>query len=257
MEKEFLKSFKFCDVSFSYVKSEIITEREMHDYHELLFYIDGAASLLTENYTKELKAPSLIFIPKGKYHFFSPKIPENFTRLKISFENAEIEKSLPEDFFKEIKIAEDFETASIALLLEAEKRFKKEALSECDKIYIYGAFLSVISSFSEMNTKAPERRISRIVSDAIDFIEKNLKDELSLEAISKNIGISPSLLSHTFKREMGITPHSYVSQKRLFYAKALLNEGERPTDIFSLCGYRDYSSFYKAYTKAFKKRPRD
>ena len=42
----------------------------------------------------------------------------------------------------------------------------------------------------------------------------------------------------------------------MIYAKRLLDEGKKPTDIYSACGYSDYSTFYKAYTKRFRESPR-
>ena len=255
MEKEIVKDLEFCDVKFQFAKSAAIIEREIHDYHELLFYIDGEAGFRTEKFNKALKPKTLIFIPKGKYHLFTPKLPQKFTRLKISFRDGNITKRLPNDLFKEIKISEELGDTDSALLLKASELLKNE--NEADALYLYGAFLTVLSSFSKMNYSAPERKISTVVSEALEFIGNNLEKELSIKTISKELGVSSSLLSHEFKREIGITPHSYVTQKRLLLAKNLLKSGKKPSDVFSLCGYRDYSSFYKAYTKAFAKRPKD
>ena len=42
----------------------------------------------------------------------------------------------------------------------------------------------------------------------------------------------------------------------MIYAKRLLDEGKKPTDVYSLCGYSDYSTFFKAYTKRFGQSPK-
>lgn len=255
MEKEIVKDLEFCNVKFQFAKSATITEREIHDYHELLFYIDGEADFRTEKFNKALTAGTLIFIPKGKYHLFTPKAPEKFTRLKTSFRDGDITEKLPNDLFEEIKISEKLDITDSSLLLKATELLKNE--TEANALYLYGAFLTVISSFSKTNCSAPERKISTVVSEALEFIGNNLEKELSITNISRALGVSSSLLSHEFKREIGITPHSYITQKRLMLAKNLLSQGSKPTDVFLICGYRDYSSFYKAYTKAFNKRPKD
>ena len=257
MEKKIAHKIEFNGVEFYYSKSRAIAEREIHDYHELLFYINGDATFRTENYSKKLKNYTLIFIPKGKYHLFSPSDTEKFTRLKISFSNEQIEKYLPETFFNQVKLADDFGETNLNLLLNAVSVIKADPLESHNEMFLYGTFLAVLTDFCKLNTAQPERKTSSIVSGCIDFIEDNLENDLSIDAMSKALNFSPSALSHSFKREMGISLHSFVTQKRLVYAKTLLNSGEKPTDVFSRCGYKDYSSFYKAYLKTFKKRPKD
>ena len=39
-------------------------------------------------------------------------------------------------------------------------------------------------------------------------------------------------------------------------ARELLRQGQKPTDICSACGYRDYTTFYRAYTSYFGHSPR-
>ena len=155
------------------------------------------------------------------------------------------------------KISESLDEITLSLLYEALKLLQNEPYENGAAAYIYGAFLAVLASFSKLDTSQGGRKISLPVAETLEYIENNIESSLSIKSISKALGISPSLLSHEFKREMGITPHSYVMQKRLLLAKNLLKSGKKPCDVFSLCGYADYSSFYKAYTKAFGKRPKD
>ena len=41
----------------------------------------------------------------------------------------------------------------------------------------------------------------------------------------------------------------------MVYAKQLLEEGKKPTEISAMCGYSDYSTFYKAFVKRFSSPP--
>ena len=123
---------------------------------------------------------------------------------------------------------------------------------------LFGSFLNVLSEFAiAEDTNAYSVKPNGIVSSCIEYIENNLSGDLSIENISANINFSPSSVAHTFKKEIGISIHKYVTQKRLFYAQTLLNDRTPPTETYALCGYSNYSSFYKAYVKAFGKRPKD
>ena len=48
----------------------------------------------------------------------------------------------------------------------------------------------------------------------------------------------------------------YLNEVRLNNAKILLAKGNDATDVYTLCGFKDYSVFYKAYTKYFGKSPK-
>jgi len=242
-------------VDFHYSKSKIITEREIHDYHEFLFYIDGNATFRTETYRKKLSNFTLIFIPKGKYHIFTPENPESFTRLKISFKDGDITANLPEDFLLDVKLISNLEPFVLSLF-EDIISVLKNGVDQTDGLRIYGNFLTALSSFAKINCATYGKNYSPVVHDCFEYIENNLSTDLTIQNLSKVLGCSASALSHAFKNQTGISLHGYISQKRLALAKTLLDKGEKPTEIYLKCGYKDYSSFYKAYVKAFSVNPK-
>ena len=73
--------------------------------------------------------------------------------------------------------------------------------------------------------------------------------------MAEQVHISASGITHRFKKEFGIPIHKYIMQKRLIYAKRLVEEGKQLTKIYSDVGFKDYSSFYKAYMNYFGYAP--
>ena len=59
-----------------------------------------------------------------------------------------------------------------------------------------------------------------------------------------------------FKQETGYTIGNYISSKRLLLAKELILSGMPATQACFDCGYKDYSTFSRAYKKNFGKSPR-
>ncbi|MBR2181446.1 MAG: AraC family transcriptional regulator [Oscillospiraceae bacterium] len=45
--------------------------------------------------------------------------------------------------------------------------------------------------------------------------------------------------------------YRYITEKRLIYAHNLITNNNPPTKIYLDCGYRDYTSFYRAFVKMF------
>ena len=58
-----------------------------------------------------------------------------------------------------------------------------------------------------------------------------------------------------FKNQIGSSIHSYVIQKRLILAKSLISDGFSMSTVCSKCGFNDYSSFVRAFKKAYGVSP--
>ena len=94
-------------------------------------------------------------------------------------------------------------------------------------------------------------KINEEIVKVIAYISEHLSSNLNVKLLAKTANVSPSFLTHKFPKEVGIPLHRYIVQKRMVYAKERIDLGERPSKIYVDCGYRDYSSFYKAYLNFF------
>ena len=89
----------------------------------------------------------------------------------------------------------------------------------------------------------------------IRHVNRNLTGHLTLEDICEKYYISRSQLCRLFKKATGTTLWNYVTVKRLALARELLAKGGQPTHIYTRCGFADYSTFYRAYVKAYGAAP--
>ena len=80
---------------------------------------------------------------------------------------------------------------------------------------------------------------------------------LSLDHLSERFFISKSHLNRMFKKATGTTAWDYIVVKRLLMARSLLSEGMVPTDVYLKCGFRDYTTFFRAYKKHFGSTPKE
>jgi AraC family transcriptional regulator len=76
----------------------------------------------------------------------------------------------------------------------------------------------------------------------IEFIEANLDQPLTLDAMAVQIGISPLYLARAFKAAVGQSPHQYVLARRIERAKELLRNTEMPIiDVALSVGFSSQS----------------
>lgn len=96
---------------------------------------------------------------------------------------------------------------------------------------------------------------------ATDFINKNLRDDLSLGKISEALCMSPYHFAHVFKQTTGLAPHRYVIECRMEKAKSLLRDTNLPVnEIAQMVGYSSqshFSSVFRQFTGQSPLRYRD
>ena len=91
----------------------------------------------------------------------------------------------------------------------------------------------------------------------MQYIDLNLEQELSIKALCEEFYISSAQLGRIVKKVSGMSVGQYITAKRLNKARLLIREGQKPTHICFACGYPNYASFYRAYTKFFAMTPKN
>ena len=92
---------------------------------------------------------------------------------------------------------------------------------------------------------------SQIVTKALQYINKNYKEKLSLKDIEANLHVNSSYFSTLFKQEMGITFTDYLNSLKIEHACQLLEHSNLSIiDVSLSTGFDDQSYFTKVFKKA-------
>ncbi|SFJ07071.1 AraC family transcriptional regulator [Terrisporobacter glycolicus] len=92
---------------------------------------------------------------------------------------------------------------------------------------------------------------SNVISQCIEFIEENIKSDLTPELIANKCGYSTFHFCRIFNIHQGITLMEYVKKRRISLAAAKLFEGNRIIDIAIEYGYDTHNGFSKAFKKEY------
>ena len=95
-----------------------------------------------------------------------------------------------------------------------------------------------------------------LIEQAMAYIEANLSQKITLEDVARHLYVSKSTVSQTFRSKMGVSFHRCVTQRRLIAAKAMIARGAVLEDVSTALGFRDYSSFYRAFRQEYGISPR-
>lgn len=91
---------------------------------------------------------------------------------------------------------------------------------------------------------------------AINYIEKNLCNEIGLNEVAKNSAMSIRSFQNYFWIVTGIQYKKYLVQRRLETSLLLLKKSTKSIDVISrIVGYNDHSSFSRAFRREYKCSP--
>jgi AraC family transcriptional regulator len=101
--------------------------------------------------------------------------------------------------------------------------------------------------------KLPPHKLRR----AIEYIDENLRNRLSLSALADAVALSPGHFAHAFREATGVAPHRYVLERRVERAKELLRHSDLPiTEIADRVGCSSHSHFSVLFHRVTGLTPR-
>ena len=71
----------------------------------------------------------------------------------------------------------------------------------------------------------------KAINDAIEFMEKNLTEKITLVEVADSVNISAFHFHHAFTIMTGITPAEYIRNRRLSLAGAEIAKGDKIIDV--------------------------
>lgn len=91
----------------------------------------------------------------------------------------------------------------------------------------------------------------RMIQNVLDYIDDNIKSEISNDDLCSIAGYSHIHLVRLFKQYLSATPNEYILKRRLLYAVYEMNSDLSKTDIAFEFGFNTYAGFYKAFMREF------
>ena len=244
-----------------------------HNYYELYFFIKGNVLIDISGNTLPLKSGDVVIIPPKTKHRLtvqSQTMPYQRFILWISEEFYSQLLTISPDFGYLFHIPEhtqnyiyhfdiiSFNTIQVKIIELLEEmqafRFGNDAL-------ISSCINSLIMTISRMIYESENQVITKenpsLYQNILKYIETHINEDISLDSIANSFYVSKYHIAHTFKNQMGLSIHQYALKKRLSLCKAAIASGSNISTAFLECGFRDYSSFYRAFKKEFGISPKE
>lgn len=237
--------------------------KHQHMNYEIIFVIKGSELVSINDEPFLCKANELFIVEPGSFH--EEKLlthPLEFFCLGFSYKD-----QLGKDIYlfkkgtasKEKHILNcSKDIKHIFLSIYKEVLNKKYRYVETVESLIIQLINNILREFKTPILSADETldEKTRLIERIKMYITGDITRNLSLESIAKEHYISPSYLSHNFKRITGLSPISYIVHTRIEAAKKLLLlEGSSVKDVSAKVGFQDPYYFSKMFKKITGKSP--
>lgn len=244
-----------------------------HDFHKILILLSGDVTYCIEGRTYDLTPGDIVLVNAGEVH--KPVIHSDapYERIIIYISPDFLGEYQEKDNDLSLCLRQALAEQSHVLRLHASRSGKLgAAIRELDKSLkdndyanaLYHRIL-FLEFMIQLNRAALHNHIEFIGDSAsnekilsiLSYLNEHLTEDISIDELSSRFFLSRYYLMHTFKEQTGYTIGNYLSTKRLFLARELIAEGTPITDVCYACGFKNYSTFSRAYKKSFGESPRD
>ncbi len=129
------------------------------------------------------------------------------------------------------------------------------------ELYIYGRVMQIISELVKYtqfsgNICAHNSENDTVTADALDFIEQNFRENISLDDVAGAVNLSPVYFHNKFLKATGKTLHKYIIERRIKEAKKyLLTTNMSLTDISFESGFASQSYFNYVFKREVGSTP--
>ena len=242
-----------------------------HDNYEILYIKKGESRFYVDEKIYDVKSGDILLITPNTLHKLEMNDDNENERIIISFSERWLDKLSTantsfSDLFTRIE-----ETKNYLTRLSDESKVKIEfhlnKLLKYQFSDVYGEDLLFNANFAMMlieiyhiinNQEVTEYVYeNKLVTKCIDYVMNNLSKDISIEDVARITNVSASTISHTFKNTTGTSLHRYIIKKRLIEAKKLIRNNVDFINIYSMCGFNDYSSFFRTFKKEYGITPKE
>ncbi|MGH2574675.1 MAG: helix-turn-helix transcriptional regulator [Ignavibacteria bacterium] len=181
----------------------------------------------------------------------------------ILIDYPEIREKSPVNFFEKLYQYNSFIISHLYNLrsLIKSSSYDYNAINESLYLILEAMFSEQIHSFEEAVSLNAKRRSTKLelykrLTFAKDYIYSNYYEKIELKDLAKISCLSPYHLLRKFKSQFGITPHQYLTMRRIEAAKKMLNNTNKSiTEICLSVGFESLSSFGDLFKKYYSLSP--
>lgn len=241
-----------------------------HTDHEIIFVTEGAVKIIINGKAIVASKGDMVFLSNFESHstdiLKTPYKRYNFTISSSVFEkkidNLELIslfKNRSPDFNHIIHIS-SFELMRVWLdkiINELRSTTEDKYTEELQIMYIKEILIYAWRDQSKFTTLTDyDKDITKLIFHVQSILDNNYRENIKIADICKNVHISVTYLSQSFKALTGYSPKQYLTHIRLNHAaNEIISSNASITDIAYNSGFSDINNFNRKFKQNFSLTP--
>jgi len=241
-------------------------EAHYHDFYEIFCFVNGEVDYWVDGKVYHLKSGDVLLINPTELHKPIPlKETEDYERIVVwvsksflaGIENGILARCFDPESPLYGKVLRP-SAAEQKRLFDLARNMTEENYGDTfgGNLCTYGMLLQFLVqinriSLSGMAAASEKSAVSTLISEVLKYVNVHFREKLTLEQLSSLFFVNKYYLSHQFKKTVGTGIHRYITMKRLNAAYELLEEGVPAGRAGSVCGFTDYTVFFRAFKNEF------
>lgn len=237
-----------------------------HDFHKIIIFLSGSATYHIEGKAYHLKPWDILLVSRGAIHMpeidFSVPYERFILWIREDIQSRELTacfQKAADRSFSLIRLSSHFQERLKDILYELETTLAgqqfgdellKKALFTQFMVHINRVFLQK-EYITDKKSYSSDSQVEKLVR----YINQNLEKDLSIDTLAGEFFLSRYHMMRKFKEETGFTIHSYITSKRLLFARSLIARGIPVMKAAEQSGFHDYTTFVRAYKIQFGSAP--
>lgn len=242
----------YCPFKVKFLKNSRNTTSNWHKNPEIIYVSQGEGVLQNDGKSYPMKQGNIFIInPETVHHIFSEKGIDYYFII------------VDEEFCAQNGIAvgnysfsiqvNDSDTKEKFLKLIKETEVYTEEYTDISPAKVRNAVLDLLidvcEKHSERKVESREKVAVDYIKKALEYINDNFKNDITLEEIAEYVGINKFYLTREFKRFTNQTVFFCINTLRCKNAESLLQSGATITEAALESGFESVSYFSRTYKK--------
>ena len=227
-----------------------------HEHIEMHYQYAGSAIFHIDQECYEVQAGDLIIANRNELHAgYSTKVP--YEAKLLVFDPTDLSRELGEKNLRFQSLIRGDATirnmmADIFDEYQGQKLgYRALCRARITELMVYLSRHYAVESVAAKDTVQRRRDLERL-QPALDYIEKNYADRISVAQLAHLLCLSPDRLGHLFRDGVGQAPLQYINEIRLRKAMNLLKTEEYTvTEVAQAVGFFDYNHFGRLFRRRY------
>ena len=236
-----------------------------HEWMEIYYCISGHGTYLVEGQQYPLEAGDIFIMRAAEAHklFLDPDTPKERIAIHFSpalFAAVDTDGRLLRPFLERPLGQHNRFAAGDEATTRLRAAFNDFSFGAIPDVRLHLTarrllFLTVLDGIYQPEQTALPRR--GLPGELVAYVNEHLFEDITVQSVADAFYRSRSQVERIFRDATGSSLWNYVTLKRLMAARAMIQRGESAGNACEVCGFSDYSAFYRLYRARFGHAPRE